>query len=63
MASKPKAMKLVFVASLQNMQLKGVRAEIGWLVIRIICQCGETCLPVYCCFNEQHNKIHLSVLV
>jgi hypothetical protein len=61
MASKPKAMKLVFVASLQNMQnmqLKGVRAKIV-----IICQCGETCLPVYCCFNEQHNQIHLSVLV
>ena len=35
--SKPKTMKLVFVASTKNTQNSGVRAMTGWLEIRINC--------------------------
>ena len=30
----------------------GKRAKTGWLVIKIMCPSGATCLPVDCCFSE-----------
>ena len=33
-------------------QKKGIRANAGWLGIRIICPSGATCLSVDCCFSE-----------
>jgi hypothetical protein len=44
--------KLVFAASPLSMQHEGVRAETGWIRIRIMRPSGATCLPVYCCFKD-----------
>jgi len=41
--TKDYCIKLVFVVSQLNMQHKGVRAETGWLGIRIICVSGVAC--------------------
>jgi len=49
---KPKAMKLVFVASPLSTQHSGERAKTGWLGIRIMCQSGTTCQSADCCFSE-----------
>jgi len=46
---KSKTIKLVFVASPQH---EGVRANTGWLGIRIMCPSGATCLSADGCFSE-----------
>jgi hypothetical protein len=28
----------------------------GWLVIRIMCLSGASCLPTFICFSIDHNK-------
>ena len=42
---KPKAMKLVFIASLLRTQHLGVRKQTDWFKIRIMCPSGATYLP------------------
>ena len=51
---KPKT-ELIFYAFLQSKHHEEVRlrAKIGWVVIRIMCYSGATCLPVVCCFSER----------
>ena len=44
--------KMVFVASFLSAHLSGVRANIGWLGIRIMYPSGATCLSVDVCFSE-----------
>jgi hypothetical protein len=49
---KPKAIKLVFVASVLSTQHLEERVKTGWLGNRIMCPSGVTCLPTDCCFSE-----------
>ena len=49
---KAKTMKLVFVTSSLSTQHYGERAKTVWFRIRIMCESGETCLSVDCCFSE-----------
>jgi hypothetical protein len=49
---KPKAIKLVFVASPLNTQHYAVRAKTGnWLKIKTMSPSDATCLPADCCFS------------
>jgi hypothetical protein len=49
---KPRAIKLVFVASSLRTQHCRERAKIGWLRTRIMCPNAVAFLPAECCFSE-----------
>jgi hypothetical protein len=44
--------EMVFAAFLLSAHLSGVRANIGWFGIRIMCPSGATCLFVDVCFSD-----------
>ena len=50
---KPMTIKLVFVASpLSTYSSIKEKEQRRWLIIKIMCLGGATCLPTDCCFSE-----------